>query len=222
VSKRISPGGQQFRADDGAADPAVTRALDEWQAGRGTERDAIAALHASRLLVPVVAILGEQDASGADKTSEMALPKLIGQDGRPAIIAFTSTESLARWRADARPVPAEAPRVWQAAITEQAAVVIDVAGPVPFVVEGARLAAVAAGNPPPLPHEDPDLAHYISTKLADLSSITAIRLEPSGQADLAVRLSMAGPDAGRQREIAAERIAEAVAGRVRAVEITTE
>jgi len=36
-------------------------------------------------------------------------------------------------------------------------VVIDVAGPVPVTVEGARLAALAAGRPVPLPHQDPDV-----------------------------------------------------------------
>jgi hypothetical protein len=41
--------------------------------------------------------------------------------------------------------------------------VVDVAGPVPLVVEGARLAALAAGGAPPLPHEDPDVRALIAT-----------------------------------------------------------
>ena len=80
----------------------------------------------------------------------MALPTLIGNDGRKAVIAFTGTETISRWRADARPVPVPAARLWPAVAAEQAdAVVIDVAGPVPLVIEGARLAALAGGAPPP-------------------------------------------------------------------------
>jgi len=221
---RISPGGERFRGDDGSADPAVTAALGRWRAGSGTERAALAALHASRLLVPVVALLGEQDDSGADKNSEMALPKLMGNDGRPALVAFTSTAALARWRPDARPVAAEAPRVWHAAVAESAAVVIDVAGPVPFVLDGARLAALAAGQVPPLPHEDPDLRREIITAVTDLPAITGFRLAPGDEPrgiDLAIRLTVSG-DAGEQVRVAAERISARLGERVRAVEITTE
>lgn len=224
---RISPGGQRFRGDDGSADPAVTAALARWRDRSGTERDALAALHASRLLVPVLAVLGEQDENGADKSSEMALPKLIGNDGRPALIAFTCTDALALWRADARPVATQAPRVWQAAIADSAAVVIDVAGPVPFVLEGARLAALAAGQAPPLPHEDPDLRREIITAVTDLPAITAFRLAPGDDArgtDLTIRLTVSGDagDRGDQVREAAERISMRVAERVRAVEIITE
>jgi hypothetical protein len=172
----LSPGGQQFRGDDGSADPAVAEALARHAAGEGSEHAALAALAASRLLVPVVAVLTEAGQDGAEKNSEMALPMLIGQDGRPAIIAFTSVASLASWRADARPMPAEASRVWQSAVAEQAAVVVDVAGPVPFVIEGARLNALAAGQPPPQPDEDPDVHAAIAAVLAAEPLIAGARL----------------------------------------------
>jgi hypothetical protein len=74
----------------------------------------------------------------------MALPKLVGKDGRQAVLAFTGAGPMARWRADARPVQATAPQVCQAARHEDAAaVVVDVAGPVPFVIEGGMLRALA-------------------------------------------------------------------------------
>lgn len=220
---RISPGGDRFRADDGSADPAVAAALARWRSGVGAEREVLVALHASRLLVPVIAVLGERDEHGGDKSSEMALPKLIGNDGRPAIVAFTSTSALAGWRADARPVAAEAPRVWRAAVAEDAAVVIDVAGPVPFVLEGARLAALAAGQAPPPPHEDPELRQAIITAVADLPAITGFRLTPGDEPrgiDLRIHLTLSAADS--PLKLAAERISARLAGRVRAVEITTE
>jgi hypothetical protein len=174
----LKPGGQQFRGDDGAADPAVAAALEAWWEHGGTERGVLEALTASRLLVPVVAMAAEADDAGAGKSSEMVLPTLIGQDGRPAVIAFTSVDALTRWRPDARPVPVEATRVWQAGVSEAEAVAIDIAGPIPVIVERARLAALAAGQPPPLPHEDPDVQREVDHAIAGEPQITGSRLTP--------------------------------------------
>ena len=72
------------------------------------------------------------------------------------------------WRPDARPVPTPAGQVWGTAIGDSCAVVIDVAGPVPIAVDGARLAALAAGAPPPAPQDDPDLQADVAAALANL------------------------------------------------------
>ena len=168
--------------DYGSADPRVTGALDAYAAGRGGEHAVLAALDASRLLVPVVAVLAEEDTAALglrrDKSSEMALPTVIGTDGRAALPAFTSAASLARWRGEARPVPVPAARVWQSGATDASAVVIDIAGPVPFAVDGARLAALAQGRPPPWPHEDPDVAALVHAALAAEPAVAACRLLP--------------------------------------------
>jgi hypothetical protein len=102
-----------------------------------------------------------------EKSTEMALPTLIGRDGRAAIIAFTSLDALIRWRPDARPVPVPAASVWLAGLQDASAVVIDVAGPVPVAVDGARLAALAAGRPVPMPHQDPDVLAALQAVLAN-------------------------------------------------------
>ena len=99
--------------------------------------------------------------------TEMALPTLVGRDGRKAVIAFTGTETIRRWNPEARPVPFPAARVWEYAAHEVAAVVIDVAGPVPLVIEGARLAALAAGGEPPLPQDDPDVRAVVAAVTDD-------------------------------------------------------
>jgi hypothetical protein len=205
VSGHLNPGGQQFRDDDGAADPRVQAALAAYHAGQGSEQDALSALAAARLLVPVVA------APGADSTaSEMALPTLIGQDGRPAVLAFTGLGPLARWRPNARPVPAEADRVWRAAVADGCAVVIDVAGPVPLAVEGARLAALAAGQPVPPAHEDADVGAEVEAAIAAEPMIAGFSLGPSQQVDLAVRLQLAPGD---WRPVV-NRAAQGIAGRL--------
>jgi SseB protein N-terminal domain len=201
--------------DTGEPDPAVTAALDAFARGVGSEHDALTAIAASRLLVPVVAVLSEEPseaggsggATGAEKESEMALPKLIGNDGRTAVIAFTGTEPLKRWSQDARPVPAPAPRVCEAALAEADALVIDVAGPVPLAVEGARLRALAGDQPPPPPHEDPDVR-------AAIAEVTPrFTLEPGTQGtDLVVILQTADAQEAQQ---AAGQIALRLGSRLR-------
>ena len=163
--------------------------------GRESEQAALTALAAARLLVPVVAVLADGSAAGGDKNSEMVLPTLIGRDGRPAVLAFTSVDTLARWRANARPVPAEADRVCRAAVADGCAVVIDVAGPVPLAVEGARLQALAAAQPVPPAHEDPDLRAEIEAGIvAGEPVVGGFTLAPGRSADLAVRLRLASGD----------------------------
>jgi hypothetical protein len=202
-------------ADTGEADPAVVRALDAYARGTGGEHDALTAVAASRLLVPVVAVLAEAAEDGTEKETEMALPTLIGNDGRKAIIAFTGTPSLRLWREDARPVPVSAGLLWQAAAQEEAAaVVIDVAGPVSFVVEGARLAALAAGEQPPPPHLDPDIRAEVAAVTSDYT------LGPGERGtDLLVTLHTVDIAAARR---AGEEIAMRLAGRLRrGIEIRT-
>ena len=208
--------------DTGGADPAVAAALAAYAAGGATEHAVLTAVAASRLLVPVVAVLAEANADGpvppapdsarfgsrSEKETEMALPTLIGNDGRKAVIAFTGSDTVRRWRADARPVPVPAARLWPAVAAEQAdAVVIDVAGPVPLVVEGARLRALASGAPPPLPHEDPDIRAQVAAVTADFT------LGPGGQdAELTVTVKTKDLAAARA---AAGAIAARLAPRLR-------
>lgn len=200
-------------------------ALDAYAAGRGSEHAALTALAACRLLVPVVALLTAEEPGGPggprrEKSSEMALPTLIGADGRAALPAFTCLDSLIRWRADARPVPVPAAGVWQSGVQEASAVVIDVAGPVPFAVDGARLAALASGGQVPLPHEDPDVVDLARGVLAAEPAIAAFRLQPGGHGtDLTVCL-VPGPAATQaQVRDAIERVSASVMagaqGRVR-------
>jgi hypothetical protein len=206
----ISGGDPSFRDDDGSAEPGVTAALEAFAVGQGTERDALTALARSRLLVPVVAVLPDATEPGeprgprepgehrqGEKASEMALPVLIGLDGRRAIPAFTSQDSMRRWQADARPVPAAARQVWQVAAQDSFAVIIDVAGPVPLAVEGARLAALARGEAVPPPCADPDVHEVVSDVLAGQLAVAAFELRPGdAERDLIISLTLSPASGG--------------------------
>ncbi len=207
--------------DTGQADPGVAAALDACARGTGSEHDALTAIASARLLVPVVAVLTEASQAGAEKETEkeaekeaeketeMALPTLIGNDGRTAVIAFTGTETLRLWRKDARPVPVPASSVCAAALAEAAdAVVIDVAGPVQLVVEGARLRALARNQPPPPPHEDPDV-------LADVAAVTAQFTLAPGEHGTDLMITLPDRDAAQARRLAGEIAARLARRRLR-------
>lgn len=140
-----------FPDDSGAIDPQLASALAGYEAEPEARKNhTLAALQDARLLVPVVATLGEveYDDRGLahDKTSDMSTVLMRGQDGRLALLAFTSTESLHLWNPQARPVPLTATKAAESALREgAAAMVIDVAGPVLFVVEGDDLRPLAQG-----------------------------------------------------------------------------
>ncbi|MBF4763259.1 SseB family protein [Nocardioides islandensis] len=139
-----------FAGDSGEAAPALEAALTAYAAGTGGYVEALAALRGSRLLVPVVAVLGdsEVDEHGLtrEKTSDMASVLLQGADGRMALLAFSGTATLRAWDPDARPVPVTARTAAQAALQDgAAAIVVDVAGPASFVVQGEDLDGLARG-----------------------------------------------------------------------------
>ncbi len=161
-----------------------------------------------------------RDAVVDEKASEMAMPQIVGKDGRRALPAFTCLAAVQCWRPAARPVPVPAAAVWQSAVQSSCAVIIDIAGPVPMAVEGARLAALAAGGDVPGMHEDPDVWQQVAAATAEVAPGTRVRLtEPNGGLDFTLEIAPPPGRAGLVPADVASRVAEAVharlAGRVR-------
>ena len=145
-----------FAGDDGSVSPELAAALAAYDIDPDARHAAtLAVLQHARLLVPVVAVLGEVEYDEGpdgrslvhDKTSDMATVLMRGRDGRNALLAFTSTEALRRWDPRARPVPVPATKAAEAAVQDDAAaMLVDVAGPVMFVVETEDLHELAQGH----------------------------------------------------------------------------
>jgi hypothetical protein len=140
-----------FPGDDGSTPQPLADALTVYREDPdGGYLPALAALCTSRLLVPVVAVLGEvaRDEAGLafDKTSDMAAVLLRRPDGRQALLAFTSTRALTAWDPEGRPVPVTSSTAALSAVQDGAdALLVDVDGPVRLVVEGDDLTAMAQG-----------------------------------------------------------------------------
>lgn len=142
-----------FPGDTGAADPALTAALATYAAdpaAPGAAYAVLAVLQDCRVLVPVVAMLGEVEIGehglAQEKTADMAAVLMQGRDGRQALLSFTGLDALRTWNPEARPVPVTAVDAARSARHDgAAALLLDVAGPVLFVVEGDDLEALAEG-----------------------------------------------------------------------------
>ncbi|WEH42720.1 SseB family protein [Streptomyces sp. AM 2-1-1] len=199
-----------FSDDDGTADPALTAALTAWSRDRAAVGPVLAALRDARLLVPVVAVLGEveEDENGLrrEKTSDMAVPTLRAGN-RCALPAFTSTASLALWDPEARPVAVPLHQALQAAAHEKAdTVVLDLAGPVAFELSGAALRALAEGRVGADPLDDPAVVTAVRDVVAAEPAVLRAHLGP-GSADGTLALVLA-PDAVPAE--AARRVASAL------------
>jgi hypothetical protein len=227
----LRAGDERYRGDVGDADPAVAAALAAYAEGSRGEHAVLVALAASRLLVPVVAVRADDAAdgdnfaghsppqlaplAGGEKATEMAMPEIVGRDGRRAIPAFTCVASLHRWRPGARPVPVPAAGVWQSAVQESRAVVIDIAGPVPVVVEGSRLAVLAAGGDVLAMHEDPDVWRQVAAAAAEVAPGVRVKLsEPAGDLDFTLELAPPAGSGGLVPADVASRIVDAVHDRL--------
>jgi hypothetical protein len=193
-----------YSDDDGSADPRLSAALAAWAEDRTAVAPVLDALRGSRLLVPVVAVLGEveegENGLRREKSSDMAVPTLKAGD-RTALPAFTSTDSLARWDPAARPVAVPLHQALEAAAHEKAdTVVLDMAGPVPFELTGPALLALAEGRTTADPLADPAVVEAVRGAVAAEPAVLRAHLGP-GQADgtLALVLDSAAsaPEAAR-------------------------
>ena len=139
-----------FADDTGAGDPGLGRALAAHHAGAASSGAVLAVLQDARLLVPVVAVLGEVELDehglAHDKSSDMAAVLVRAADGSTGLLAFTSLESMAQWDPQARPVPVTSRTAATAAVQEGAeALLVDLAGPATYVVDGDDLTRLASG-----------------------------------------------------------------------------
>ncbi|GAA2902895.1 SseB family protein [Streptomyces mexicanus] len=210
ANKNIPDSG--FSDDDGSADPRLSAALAAWAEDRTAVDPVLKALKGARLLVPVVAVLGEveEDEKGLrrEKTSEMAVPTLKAGH-RTALPAFTSTDSLARWDPAARPVAVPLHQALEAAAHEKAdTVVLDLAGPVPFELTGPALLALAEGRTTAAPLADPAVVDAVREAVAGVPAVLRAHLGP-GQADGTLALVL-DPAAGAAPAEAARAVAERV------------
>jgi SseB protein N-terminal domain len=132
------------------------------------------------------------------------------------VLGFTSAEAMKAWRPDARPMPVPAREACLTALDEGAdALVVDVAGPVPFAVEGLRLHLLAEGRDIPPPHQDPEILAAVEAAFGGEEAVAGVRVGEGTAAELAIRFSVQpGHDERDAVRRVSDRLAELLRGKI--------
>lgn len=147
----------QWANDDGSADPALLAAIKGFQAAlwdadstglAPSPESVIDALRNARLLIPLIAALGEsgEGAHGqtVDKSADLSIVSVQTPDGQVGLPVFSCVQTMQAWNKLARPVPIEATRVALAAASEgNTRIVLDPGSPSEFVIRRPAIEAIA-------------------------------------------------------------------------------
>ena len=180
--------------DDGSAPPALLLALGLFRNGELGEAQVVDAIRDSRLLIPLVANLGDSGTGAhghtVDKSAELSIVTVAGPDGRNVMPVFSSVEAMRLWKPLARPVPADAVRVALAAASEGTElVVLDPTSPTEFVIRRPALWAIAQAQPWIPSYLDAGLLDEFRASVQTEPAVASVSLEP-GDADA----RLAGPE----------------------------
>lgn len=180
--------------DDGSAPPRLLEALRRFRVHEVGVAEVVAALHGERLLIPLVAVRGDEGIGAhgqlVDKTQELSIVTVAGPDGRDVLPAFTSVDALQRWDATARPIPIEAARVALAAASEGTPlIVLDPASETEFAVRAPAFEAVATGGAWVPCYQDESVLDAFLVAGATEEALRAVQLAP-GDPDA----RLAGPE----------------------------
>ncbi|HQI65754.1 MAG TPA: SseB family protein [Rhodoglobus sp.] len=180
--------------DDGSAPEPLMAAIGRFRAGEGSEAEVVDAVRESRLLVALVAELGDTGVSPlghtVDKSQELSIVTVAGPDGRSVLPAFSSVTAMSAWNPKARPVPAAGTRVALAAASESTElVVLDPTSDTEFAIRRPALWAIAQSVSWIPSYLDPDVLRAFMDAAAPEPTVLAVTLAPG---DPAARL--AGPE----------------------------
>lgn len=197
-----------FGDDDGSAPPALLGALAAFRAGETGAETVVDALRDVRLLVPLMADLGDEGTNDVgmrvDKTQELSIVTVAGPDGRTVQPVFSSVTALQAWNPSARPVPVDSRRAALAAAAEGTElIVLDPTSETEFVLRRPAVWAVAQGTPWLPSDRDAEVQEAFQRSIASELGVHDVALlsgDPGNRLageELVVRLSLA---AGLMRE----------------------
>ena len=184
-------------ADDGGRAPErLAAAIRRFRSGDGGQGDVVAEFGRSRLLIPLLARLGDGGAEigdhglAVDKSQELSIVTVEGPDGRRVLPVFASVEAMSRWNPGARPVPADGVRVALAAADDGTdLVVLDPGSAGEFVLRRPAVWAVAQSQPWHPPFDSVEVRDAFERTIATELAVLGVELLP-GDPDA----RLAGPE----------------------------
>lgn len=190
--------GRQFEPnanadDDGSAPAAFIAEIARFRAGdvNADAASVVRVVRQSRLLIPLLAELGESgvNAQGrtVDKSQELSIVTVKGPDGRTVLPVFSSVAAMTAWNPLARPVPASGSRVAVAAVGEATElVVIDPTSETEFALRRPTLWAMAQEQEWTPGYLDPEVMRAFGDTVLDEAAVLEVTLSP-GDPDARLR-----------------------------------
>ena len=182
-----------FAGDDGTANPVLISAIAGLQSGSGSIEHVIDAIRDSRLLIPLLANLGEagEGAHGqtVDKSAELSIVTVETPDQQNGLPVFSSVSAMSVWNKDARPVPHSAVKAALAAAAEgNTRMILDAGSATEFVVRRPAIEAIAKGEPWQHPAKDAEVVEAFGEALGSFDEFVSWSL---GNGDPLSRLAAA-------------------------------
>ena len=171
----------RFADDDGSAPEQFLTAISGFRAGELGQAAVVDVLRVSRLLVPLLAQLGESEigANGlkVDKSAELSIVTVKSPDDQDALVVFTSVAAMQRWNPSARPVPTDAIRVCLAAASQLSTrVVVDPGSDTEFVIRRPAIARIAQSLDWQPAEQNPEVRAVVGDSVANESQVIDFEL----------------------------------------------
>jgi hypothetical protein len=181
----------KFASDNGLADEALMLAITEFQAGTGLPEQVISAFAEARLLIPLIANLGDSGEGShgleVDKSADLSIVTVGTPDGQTALPVFSSVEAMLSWNPNARPVPNFGRQVAFAAASEgNTRIVLDPMAPSEFVIRRPGIAHLAQGFDWVAPYRHPEVTSLVQRELGKFDFVDSFALV-SGDSDYRLR-----------------------------------
>lgn len=160
-----------FAGDDGKADAGLIASIEALRAGTGTQVEVVDAFRKARVLIPLLANLGEagEGAHGqtVDKSADLSIVTVETPDQQNGLPVFSSVAAMNAWNKDARPVPHSATKAALAAAAEgNTRIVLDPGSATEFVIRRPAIEAIAQELPWTPAFEDETVSEAFEKALA--------------------------------------------------------
>ena len=172
----------QWSKDDGTAPEEFLQVLADFRTGKATQEQVIDVVTTMRLLIPLLAELGEsgEGAHGqtVDKSADLAIVTVATPDDQNGLPVFSSVAAMQLWNPTARPVPADARRVALAAASESnTRIIIDAENETEFAIRRPTIEAIAKAEKWVHPIRDQRVLAEFKSVESQIAEIEALTLE---------------------------------------------
>lgn len=160
-----------YANDNGQADQNLIDTIAKLNVAEASISDVVEAFRETRVLIPLLANLGEagEGAHGqtVDKSADLSIVTVETPDGQNGLPVFSSVSAMTAWNKDARPVPHSAVKAALAAAAEgNTRMILDPGSVSEFVFRRPMIEAIATQSKWIEPHQDKEVVAAFDEALA--------------------------------------------------------